>query len=366
MNTLTTLYFPQTRLPAHHRLPLFLLFDQVHLIQPVEEASDQGLTGDHFTDSTFCQVHTPAPLGPDRDRFLRLVQEIHERKDNYSAQLSSLTLAGLSEQGKTQEGSSSEILTALLKPDTAARNHDLSKEALWQARLILKIGEILDQEEDELNLQLAELSEQKQRLFKELQGETDDHDSHDDEDELFAEILQRQEQIGRPSGSTLRNRFRAWQKIYNAGTLPVRPLVWTTRCQETAELICDRYETRTGHSTLPLLHLELPVRLPGLGAADLITAFRDQTSDLRQTLNRQLHELARATTIDTTEATGLLPKAEELQDQWQAALDNHFPIARSGRIPLTLHLLVNSPLESLLTENTRKPHAGHGLLAVIG
>ncbi len=342
-----------------------------------EPDQTQAPKDDHFTESHFCQVHTPAPLGPDRDRFLRLIQDIRLRKDDYAAQLSSLTLAALSEKGKNQEGSHNDILGALRKPSSSASAND---EALWQARLVLKIGEILDTEEDELNLQLAELSEQKNRLFNELQGDSGESgsiDSEDTDDDLFAEILEQQEQIGRPAGSTLRNRFRAWQKLYRAGVIPDQPSIWTTRCRESAEVIADRYETRSGRSIAPLLHLALPARLPGQGAEALISAFRTETGELRQTLRQKLQELAEGEELVLVEPTILLPEAEAYQEQWQAALDTHFPSARYGRLPLTVNLLANISLEQLLrdegpvaqqTHGTHGAHeaVGHGLLAVIG
>ncbi|MBC8207572.1 MAG: hypothetical protein H8E79_00160 [Desulfobulbaceae bacterium] len=363
MNILTTLYFPQTQLPVHHRLPLSLLFDQLHLLQPVEKAPDHAPVpdDDHFMESDFCQVHTPAPLGTDRDRFLHLVQDIRERKDDYTSQLSALTLAALSGKEQTQERSHNDILGALRQSHTRTPDSD---ETLWQARLVLKIGEILDTEEDELNLEIASLSEQKDRLFKELKGENSSPESSDDDDDLFTGILEQQEQISRPSGATLRNRFRAWQKLYQAEVIPDLPTIWTTRCQESAELILDAYENRSGRTALPLLQLELPARLPGHDTTERIAAFHNETANLHQTLRRKLHELTHREELILAEADVLLPEAREYQEQWRTALDTHFPGARYGRLSLTVHLLANISLEHLLRDDGQTP-SGHGLLAVI-
>jgi hypothetical protein len=126
MDTLETLYFPDTVITTDGQSPLFLFFDLVHFLQPVEgDESEQPTAGlsDTFMDKGFCQVHTPAPLGTDRDRFLHLVHDIEKRKDDYAAQLSSLTIASMSAPQRNNEASKSAILSELL-----GESHDLEAE----------------------------------------------------------------------------------------------------------------------------------------------------------------------------------------------------------------------------------------------
>ena len=172
MNTLDTLYFPGTVLLSGSQYPLFLLFPQVHILQPVEAGEHDGATAeqpDIFIKNGFCQAHTPCPLGDSRERFLHLIDDIRDRKDDYAAQLSSLTMAAMSvprQQGDdTTQGIISSLLGTKAAEDEQAKQETIEL-ALWQARLVLKIAEILDREEEEIAEQLSLLDDREISPFQ--------------------------------------------------------------------------------------------------------------------------------------------------------------------------------------------------------
>ena len=109
----------------------------------------------------------------DRDRFLHLLHDIRNKKDAYVEQLSYLTLASLSAPTSRGDSSKQAILSSLfqgVEQGSDARTEQ-DRLALWQARLVLKIAEILDREEEELAWQLATIDDQEIALFRRLQGE---------------------------------------------------------------------------------------------------------------------------------------------------------------------------------------------------
>jgi len=121
MNTFDTLYFPDTVLPAHQQFPLAFFFSAIHLLQPVEpggesDTDQSSATGSYpFMETGFCQVHTPSPLGADRDRFLHLLHDIRTKKDNYVEQLSYLSLTSLSAPATRGDQSKQTIISSLLQ-----------------------------------------------------------------------------------------------------------------------------------------------------------------------------------------------------------------------------------------------------------
>ena len=111
MQSLNSLYFPETVLPHHLRNTPLLLPDSLHLLQPVE--GNDSTSADLFMEKEFCQAYTPSPLGKDRERFLGLIQEIQEQKSTNAEQFSGLTLAKLSEERQNGEQSHRTIMANL-------------------------------------------------------------------------------------------------------------------------------------------------------------------------------------------------------------------------------------------------------------
>ncbi len=130
MKKLNTLYFPDTVIFSESQYPIFLLLDTLHYISPIERVESTD-SNDIFVDRGLCQVHTPRPLGEDRDRFIHLIRDIQERKDDYAAQLSALTIAGMSgHQSKSDKESRTSILSTLLGGDILNQSSKEEEERL--------------------------------------------------------------------------------------------------------------------------------------------------------------------------------------------------------------------------------------------
>ncbi len=375
MDTLETLYFPDTVTATDGQSTLFLFFDKVHFLRPVETneadaAADDPTAGltDTFMDGGFCQGHTPVPLGADRDRFLRLVHDIEQRKDDYAAQLSALTIASMSAPKKGTDETGFAIVSSLLgglDSDEAKETAEL-QAALWQARLVLAIGEILDREEEEIADALSILDKSEENLFDRLLGKDEE-----EEDAPFTDLAHLREKIDLPRPGMIRNRFKAWLSLYRAGNLPNWRL-WTTTRPEAADILLEMYEEKTGKAALPFWQIELPAAT-GIERQDhlnKITAFKEDAGPLTARIAGEFNRIIRLDPPADSEPEAVLPEGAAWGEQWASLLERHFPAELYGRSPFRFHMLRSLSLPELAGADHHGTQPGpgmrHGILAVIG
>src|SRR5665647_2121596 len=99
MNNVIACVFPDTCPNEDLFFPLVQVFDQLVYLQAVEDEPLEKDLSTHFTEQLLqqgtLQLFTPVPLGEQRQRFLALTGDMQKRQDDYTSQLSMLTLAGL-------------------------------------------------------------------------------------------------------------------------------------------------------------------------------------------------------------------------------------------------------------------------------
>jgi hypothetical protein len=353
MQSLNSLYFPETVLPRHLRNCLLLLPDTLHLLQPVEpgrEKTDESSDDDIFMEQSICQVHTPSLLGKDRDRFLGLIEEISTRKDSYAEQLSSLTLAHLSKEQGRGDHTHQAIMSTLLDgqvPSDTEEEEEVKRAALWQARLVLALAEILDKEEAELAETLSDIDDTEMALFQELTGEkTDDTE----EENPFAELMRIKAKLSQPRPGTIKRRVQAWKTLYASGTLPENFWLWMSSQEEAAELLISSYETQAGRNAVPLLLLDLPEQMymrekDGL---ESIRNFQEKASEIRQDIIEKLTAIVTKEHLNIVDPVALLPDAGTLARDWNDLIEYYFPEERFGRKKLDFQFLANISLDQLV------------------
>jgi hypothetical protein len=362
MNSLNTLFFPATAIHSPRLYPIFLLFQNVHLLSPVEGGKESP---DSFIKSGFCQVHTPCPLGQERNRFLRLVADIKSGKDEYAAQLSSLTLAAMTGAPTQTEDSERSIIRSLhgtqeLPPQVREREE---LEKLWQARLVLAIGELLDQEEEEISLTLAELEDEEKVLFKELQGE----DDKEEEDNPFAELTRLECSLRVNSANNIKKRFKAWKTLFLAGDME-ECRIFLSSGIESGDILLETYQQQTGHQAPLVVDLELPafVGWNNAEAMDTVIEFTSKNSTFLTTLEEKFSELIDQTAIPGQQLE-IAASQLSLAGAWEKLLAADFPAERFGRISVSFYLLPGLPCSTLVGKTMDlHGHGNNGLLAVIG
>jgi hypothetical protein len=367
MNTLDTLYFPGTDIHSVRQYPIFLFFQKVHLLSPVEGAPVEGgkESPDSFIKSGFCQVHTPCPLGKDRKRFLRLVEDIKTRRDDYAAQLGSLTLAAMSGANSPTEDSERTIVRSLFTPtELQMQIRDQAKdEQLWQARLVLAIGELLDHEEEEIAMHLAMLEEEEKGLFDELQGE----DEAVDEDNPFAELALMKSKLHGTHAGNVKKRFKAWQTLFLAAATPECAIFLTTS-PDGGDILLELYDQKTGQPAPLVAEFALPafVGWNSVEAGQMVRDFSAQNSGLLARLAEALSTLAAGDTV--TGSKGQPPPTfDSLIADWHLALAEDFPKEKFGRISARLYLTPRFSCSALLGKMpTAAGGPANGILAVVG
>jgi hypothetical protein len=367
MNSLNTLYFPGTDLYSIRQYPAFLLFQKIHLIKPVEEnPADSGKEPqDSFIKSGFCQEHTPCPLRKNRDRFTRLIGDIRNRKDDYAGQLSSLILASKTGSANIDPDSEQSIMDSLIPPKDLQERSVLAarEEKLWQARLILAIGEILDQEEEEIAANLAMLDDEQTELFKELHGDSEAMD----EDTPFTELLQVERNLGAAKSGNVKKRFNAWKTLFLEGEVPKCEIFLTTSV-DSGDLLMELYEKKTGLTASLAASLELPglIGRNSTEASQAVVTFCEKNGDLLARIKKDLSLLVEKTTPTKETLPGNNGFAA-ITEQWARQLETVFPAKQYGRVPVKFYIFPNLTCSALIGK--KQPAIvppENGLLVVIG
>lgn len=338
MNPLNILFFPGTEIYSIRQYPIFLLFQKLHLIKPVEDgpAGSGDECSDSFIKLGFCQAHTPCPLGEHRDRFVHLIEDIRNRKDDYAAQLSSLVLAANSGRSAIDEDSERGIIASLLTPDDQkAKALVADKESrLWQARLVLAIGEILDMEEEEIAANLAILEDDQAGLFRALHGEI----AELEEDNPFAELNQLEKNTVAANTGNIKKRLNAWKALFLESDIPECELFFTTS-RDAGDLLLELYEEKAGRPALPAATLELPglIGWNSEEASQAAITFHEENRNLLSKIDKSLADLAQQDKFPNLEMQSDNVFAAMIEE-WNAQLEIVFPAQKFGRIPVKCYL----------------------------
>ena len=324
----TTLLFPDTALCFPDQLALLLPFAPVHVVKVVEDERPDESCADIFMDDGFCQALVPHPLQSDRKRFLNLIDDIKNRKDDYAAQLSALTLASLSTRKQQENESRQQIISSLVgnSAATADSTRAEERESLWHARLILKIGEMLDREEYEVARALASLEENEAAIFTSLKGQEEDEEGEN----IYSSLNTRLGKVSKPPPDSIKKRLQAWFRfIRGAGLPPCR--IWSTIRQEAADILFEAHHSR--HETLPemLGALALPAGLADRKGklTESLAAFRSQSA---QHLGLFFDRV-----LTSASAESVQQGLSSFYPEWQAWLEDSYPAAEYGRMQLQLY-----------------------------
>ncbi len=358
MSSLPVYHFPETDITVNDVRRQLLFFSQIFYLTPVENEEDAP--------QALCTAYTPAPLGDDLERFGQLLAELKGNEAAfYQGQLSTLALEYMEHRDPQTVR---DIISTLQTPGTPpATGPTTSKdrEELWQARLLLKLAEILRQEEKELSEGLSMLAERQEELFEELKGEEELQD-------LFDALA--------PTPSAhfpvrVESLIKAWGRLLLAGDH--QP--WFVNCfsPEAAEPFFEANEHLSGQRPVRLLRLPLPHcdQNPD-NYLEKRQIWFERLTDCRQQIADTLHHiaghgLATNSLADLAQLAALWTKAYGQHDIWPEPPIASSPKKCSASPHLEIYLL-NQPIRQLLATLCGQPYdadsAGpwtHGLLAVL-
>jgi hypothetical protein len=368
MNSFETLFFPETTIFNEKRYPLLLFFTPLHFLQVVESGPESvpDAEAELFLKSGLCQAHTPAPLGDNRTQFLKLIRGIGEGQDSLTTRPKKLTTTSPSAlAGNESDTIKQSIVASLLRQYGVEHSTTGTEMQLWQARVVLALAEIFDNQEEALGEQLSFFNKDEIAAFRSLKGAADPN-----KEDLFNELADITAQLENSHSGGMSKRFEAWLLLLqNQPVVPVK--VWLASTRDSANQLFDRYES-SGHShAVPLLKLSLPAQIEASGKYALaqIEEFQRKTMPIHQGIVADFQRISETMPyVDGDES--LLPYSTDWAEQWEGALHDFFPISNHGRQDATFYLLPNQPIERLLSLPER-PDAkdggpAHGLLAVLG
>jgi len=371
MNSYDTLLFPESDIFREKRFPLLLFFTPLHFLQYVEPGTGSNHESELFLQRGLCQAHIPAPIGENHQQFLRLIDDIRNRKEHYVAQLRAMTVESKTDPTGTKTVDQKHGIVSSLLQEYGITNHAIETNLeLWQARLVLAIAEMFDSAEDELLEQLSEqlafFNEEEIAVFHSLQ-EANGTNGED----LFNKLELIKLQLEKSRLSDNINRFKAWLRLLKEQPLP-SVKVWLASTRDSADQIFKRYESITNSNAIPLLKLAFPAYIYASEkyVVQQIEEFQQVTTSIHKGLVADFERIVKTVPYERDSLELLLPYGTDWTEQWEGMLDEYFPASRDGRNDITFYLLPDQPLARVLSlsESADASHdqAAHGLLGVIG
>ncbi len=296
--------FPHTDFFSLRHLPFFLLTRQIQIFRVTAQKTEYGLT-DCFMKAGFCQAELlPFTDSDEESRFLDLVEELHRRPHDFPHQLSMLTVAGRTVAPEDGEQSNRAIRKTIEeKPQSVTQQEQ--RGSLWQARLLLCIGEIIDQQEEEVAAQLSDAERSTRELIAELQGDRE-------ADPLIDHLYNTQDYLYFADHKGLAPRIKAWRQLFAKRVQPEDILL--APIKDTAEQLIEEYETETKKTGSFTGELLLPAVIGDTAgeALENCRKFHNKYAALQEKLLAPLW-------------------SEEFRRQWDIAIDDIFPIQLYGR-----------------------------------
>jgi len=322
MSIISTCIFPETVPGDEILFSLVQVFTPLVYCRALEEDEIpeelQSILARELEDADFCKLHVPSPLGEQRERFLALIKDLKNRRDDYAAQLKNLSLSGIGRRSKSESKTS--IIASLLQSKSVAEKKQEEQEMLlWQARLLLKLGEIFDADQLELQRDLDKITQLESGLFSELRKEQ-------------GEPFSLTQTISSASGHTdgLQHlRLKAWSRLYCLGKKSQEAChCFVTTNKDAVELLVDEYEQLRERSTQRFLEVLLPSLKSGAFHPESLQ--RLQQEEIFERLQEVVADPARVQNHQTDDFTAP-------DGTWAQLLETIYPAAEYGRCRLHLY-----------------------------
>ena len=332
---LSAVIFPDTVLSERMCIPLVPVFAPLVYLQPVENDPAPGQARSTILDDllrrSFCTVQVPAPLGEDRERFLRLIADIRGRRDDYAGQLGYQTLAGISSASRKKTETKSSIVGSLLAGHGIKdEGRDRRNLLLWQSRLLLKLAEMHGADQEDLRRQVRRIREKEQGMLAGLR----------DEVELPFGLPGSLADVGMDS-ATLRQQRKAWARLLVLGEAEPESRIFISSDRDGVDLLAEEYEKRAGKPPVHLGQIVLPARYPDPdGFGEQVRRSREEGAELLARLQEGLYSME----------TGLVCFTEEKQRAWVVLLEKFFPATECGRTRLSLFACPGCSARQLFAE----------------
>jgi hypothetical protein len=348
MPTITSLHCPETIDQYSSFRQLLLFFDSLTQLQPAEDSKQ---TENPLVKAGMLEQYAPLPFGNDLVKFNRLIKDIRRHSpDFYGSSLSSLSSSPL-----PVDESSVKQLIAQMNPDTKSReNAQRTEETFLQARLLLRLAEIHENEEKELQEKIYSINLKEARLLTALKG---------GDEELSALINSQDMQMSAESPERFKRRLKAWAVLFLADQKEP-PWLITMGPNDAFDLLKETIASKTRAEHLFTISLAGPIAevQDDHKYAAFLADFQSKTETCRKTLFDQLKQTAE---------TGIFHQDEKLAEaliKWEKTVQ---AIAANGTKKMAFYLF-KMPFANLLVEGLslknappKKPLRQNAVLGVL-
>jgi hypothetical protein len=358
----SVLLFPETEPSIHDIGKLLSFFKSLSYYLPTE-SDTEGCNDQHFFEN-LCTGYVPTPLHEDLSRFNHLLREMENSRSDDLARLFSTAQSPIaSGQIRDKDEASSGSVLAAMQKDNGNKAYVEQKERLWQARLILKLAEILDRRENEVRQGLARIASDEQKIFASLEGisATGLKDSTQFSDsgkpsELKNKVDYPEDYSASASAMIIPLRVKAWAELFLADSSPSRPRIIVTTSQESGTILLDRYENTWRKIPQKLFSLSIPT-FPGLDSSEssneqyiasrnkLHLAAKEDLEHFENVLNETA--VLRDKSSSRHQELSILEKHIE---SWEEKVKLEFPLPASGYHKLDFYYLPGISFTDLFQE----------------
>jgi len=348
MKNAAALIFPETEPSLDSKAKLLIFFDVLSYYLPTEADGANNRDSNLFTD--ICTGYTPVPLGAELSRFNRLLREMERSRPEEFYRLFATARAPVAAgQFRDQDETSTGSLYSALQKDAELKISIQHKERLWQARLILKLAEILDRREAEVRQGLARITALEQKLFASLQGLAEEETADLTElSGLDSALYPKAEDI-LPAGSfpgtsaeLIPLRLKAWAELYLADSTNLLPLILATATPASGAIILDGYENIWRRDPEILFSLSLPAaKLAGIDGTwgqylEARASFREAAQENMAYFARFLQQKA-ASTGSVSDTRAEISMLSQNVSAWEEKVRLHFPGIETGLTKLDFY-----------------------------
>jgi hypothetical protein len=320
---ISALIFPETTVSPSDTAKFLLFFDALAFYLATEPEETEPTTSGLLAE--LCKGYAPAPLGADLPRFSRLLREMETARSDELTRLFAAAGAPVTSgpAGDRDETSAAGIYGALHQ-DEAAKNSLRQKERLWQARLVLKLAELLDNREAEVRAGLARIASAEQNMLTSL-----------GEDETPAASGPKQFSP-KPADVLVPLRLKAWAALHLADTARPGFPVLLPLGRESGVTLLDGFENTWKKTATPLFTLSFPAAVPA--GPEKIRSFLAARNAFREAARENMAHLAEI--LQAAAAARGVPKrsaARELAGHaaaWDEKVRDHFRETTPGGVRL--------------------------------
>ncbi|MFW8601916.1 hypothetical protein ACOHYD_10615 [Desulfobacterota bacterium M19] len=314
---LKTILIPPLSIPRERLFRQFLIiFDEIFLYAASE---DTCRPEDFYSRQHLIRRYAPVPFAEDLENFQHLIRDISSHRDEYYGG----GVFSMSKAVRVDEEAVWDLVSRIMVPENS---EDKGLSTLTQARLLLRLSEIMTDEEEEINNSLRQVEQRTASMLSALQNTA------------AKTTTEQPPPAASETGGPAIQQLKAWIYLFMADKETDRPWTAAPASRETFELLADYYSRELDKG--PRLICRLP--LPDCGGdndkyLERRNKIRQAGSQTLQGLAKELHNLTQGAPVNRS-------LMDKLTAEWETTMNNY----KTGTASLEFYLFKDVSLPELL------------------